>query len=864
MAESVSLLQDLRRQLKDGRNDLSERFHAGEPVEDLVRKLALQTDSVLQTAWHRLLPAQSEIALVAVGGFGRGELHPASDIDVLVLTRNAPEPLAAAITEFVTFLWDLGLEIGHSVRSLEQCVEEARKDVTIATNLMESRLLAGDPGLFKMMRTATGPRAIWDSAAFFKAKCEEQRDRHARYQDSAQNLEPNIKGTPGGLRDIQMIGWVAKRHFGASSMADLVSHGFLTDSEFESLSQGQSFLWRIRFALHLLSGRHDDRLLFEYQRSIAREFGYLDDSGNLAVERFMQRYYQTVQELAQLNEMLLRLFEEEILLQRDQLPPQVINARFQMRHGYLEVRNPSTFAAYPLAMLEMFLLLQQHPDLQGISAGSLRLLRAHLHLIDRHLRTDIRANSLFMEILRQPEGVTHALRRMGRYGVLARYIPAFGKIQGLMQFDLFHVFTVDIHTLTLVSNLRRVALPRFAHELPQCSAAFRQIPKPELLYLAGLFHDIAKGRGGDHSILGGQDAWDFCKQHHLSDYDAGLVRWLVENHLIMSLTAQREDIEDPAVIGRFAARVGDVERLTYLFLLTVADMRATSPQRWNSWKESLLNRLYQETKVSLARGIGQPLELNRLIQDKQNEAKRLLQQQGFTDEAIIEQWMSLDFDYFLQQTPEEIAWHTGLLLEHKDFSRPLVALRQAKRRGADELFICLRAHDGLFAQTTSLLHQLGLNVHEARIQTNDINIFITSFFVLEQDGSFVSDGWRGDTLVEQLRDALGRASDLRVTPPGGLSRRVRAFVRESVLTFRDDPQSGRTILQVNSMDRPGLLSSIAQVFCQQELQLRTARITTFGAVAEDSFALSERHGDGALSSERRSSLAEELKRVLDG
>jgi [protein-PII] uridylyltransferase len=379
-----------------------------------------------------------------------------------------------------------------------------------------------------------------------------------------------------------------------------------------------------------------------------------------------------------------------------------------------------------------------------------------------------------------------------------------------------------------------------------------------------LFHDIAKGRGGDHSVLGGEDAWDFCKLHHLSDYDAGLVRWLVENHLVMSLTAQREDIEDPVVIERFAARIGDVQRLDHLFLITVADARATNPQRWNSWKQSLLNRLYRETRHALARGFGEPLQLNQLAQEKQSEAKRLLLKQGFTQQELIALWMSLDFDYFVQQSPEEIAWHSALLLQHDDLNKPLVALRHAGQRGADELFVCMRDRDGLFAQITALLHQLGLNIHAARVQTSHTGILITSFFVMEQGGGCVTEGWREHHLVSDIEQALTDPAGVRSIKPGGLSRRARAFNQDSQITFRGDPDRPRNIMQIETMDRPGLLSMIGQVFCEQGIRLHNARITTFGAVAEDSFVLSNRQTGQQLSGDRINRLSDALKQLLDG
>jgi [protein-PII] uridylyltransferase len=595
----LAVFKDILRQSKDLR---ASRFHGGARASLLVRSAALFTDAILNRVWERFLPVDAQACLVAVGGYGRGELHPASDVDVLVLTSSNPQTLATMIEPLIMFLWDIGLEVGHSVRSLDQCVEEARADVTVITNLLETRCIAGDNDLYELLNERTAPQVMWSSREFFAAKLEEQRRRHAKFDDSGQNLEPNIKEGPGGLRDIQTIGWVAKRHFGVSTMEALVEQGFINDEEFRHLKHGEEHLWRVRYALHLLTNRHEDRLLFEHQRQLATQFGYTDARANLAVEQFMQSYYRVVVQMQRLNEMLLQLFEEAILLDNELGDPTPINRRFQARNGYLEVVNSGIFARYPMTMLEMFLVLQQHPELQGVRASTIRLVRAHRHLIDQRFRNDIRARALFVEIFRQREGLTHATRRMHRYGILSRYLPAFHAVMGLMQFDLFHVYTVDEHILMVIRNLRRFALEKHAEECQRCNEVFARLPKPELLYFAGLFHDIAKGRGGDHSALGAEDARAFCLKHDFSEFDADLVAWLVQMHLVMSQVAQHQDIDDPDVLQDFARQVESPMRLDYLYLLTVADMRGTNPARWNSWKSALLDHLHTRTKELLERG----------------------------------------------------------------------------------------------------------------------------------------------------------------------------------------------------------------------------------------------------------------------
>ena len=856
-------LENFRDAIRASKTHLAERFAAGEDVEVLVHARSHFIDQILIRVWQHFFDEDESATLVAVGGYGRGELHPASDVDVLILVEETPrDESAGRLERLVTFLWDIGLEIGHSVRTLEQCVDAAKSDVTIVTNLMESRFLAGRERLFHAMREATGPDRIWPSDEFFSAKCEEQKARHARYGDTAYNLEPNIKSNPGGLRDIQMIGWVVKRHFRAERLSELLHQGFLTDAEYHALKTGQKHLWKIRFALHLLTGRHEDRLLFEHQRAIARQFGYCDEDSNLAVEQFMQDYYRTVMELNRLNEMLLQLFQEAILYQNQPCDMVKINNRFQSCNGYLEVRNNAIFARYPIAILELFLILQEHPELEGVRASTIRLIRAHLHLVDDRYRRDIRARSLFLEILRQPTGITRVLRRMHRYGVLAAYIPAFANITGRMQFDLFHVYTVDEHTLMLLRNLRRFSVPEFEHEFPLCSRVFGQLVKPELLYIAGLFHDIAKGRGGDHAELGAVDARDFCKRHDLSDYDADLVAWLVRKHLLMSVTAQRKDIEDPLVVQQFATEVGDRSRLDYLYLLTVADIRATNPKRWTSWKSSLLNRLYQSAHQALVRGLESPLGQDELIQAKQTEARRLLVAKGFALDSINQLWSELSLGYFLQNDPEEIAWHGNIVLSGGNFDQPRVALRKSISRGCNEIFIVRKDRKNLFAQCTALIDQLHLNILEARIKTTDGGIALNSFFVLEVDGSHIEPD-RAEDIQHALENGLKET--LSVIPNARpLPRRLRQFTSKSEISITQDEANRHSLLHIKSMDRPGLLSLIAWVLAEQNLQVLSAKVTTVGALADDVFTITDNNGRALEDPADQADLTAALLERLDG
>ncbi|MET0534491.1 MAG: [protein-PII] uridylyltransferase, partial [Steroidobacter sp.] len=614
-----------RNALAEGDNRLKQRFLDDEPVERLVRDRARLVDTLLKSAWSLHVGEHvRDVALIAVGGYGRGELNLCSDIDIMILLpKSESAPWQGALERFLTFMWDIGLEVGHSVRTIDDCQRESAADVSVATTMIEARLLKGPESLFEAMRRALAPERVWPTRDFFEAKVAEQTARHHRYFDTAYNLEPNVKSSPGGLRDIQTIGWVAKRHFGAESLDELVDHGFLTRSELRKLKTAQAFLWKTRFALHVLTARREDRLLFDHQIRLAKMFGYEDATYTLAVEQFMQRYYRTAMDVSLLNEMLLQLFREAILTDPN-VPPVPVNARFQIRNDFLETTSEDVFDRYPSAMLELFVIIEQNSDkIRGVRASTIRQLTRHLWLIDEEFRQHPRNHRLFFEILSAPVGVTHELRRMNLYGVLGRYIPAFGRIVGRMQYDLFHAYTVDAHTLFVVSNLRRFAMPKYDHEFPALSRIMQSLPRQELAYLAAIFHDIAKGRGGDHSELGSVDAEAFCLEQGLSRYDARLVAWLVRNHLVLSVTAQKKDISDPKVINEFAKMVGDQTHLDYLYVLTVADVRGTNPKLWNNWKSSLFSEFYERTRQALRRGLESPLDKDELIAETQTRAREL-------------------------------------------------------------------------------------------------------------------------------------------------------------------------------------------------------------------------------------------------
>ncbi|MEJ2360359.1 MAG: [protein-PII] uridylyltransferase [Gammaproteobacteria bacterium] len=832
-----------RNALNHAYEEMSERFWAGRSATELVYLQAALIDEILGHAWRQFFAGDDQnIALLAVGGDGRGELHPHSDIDLLILLRKNPKPYKDAIISFTTFLWDIGLEVGHSVRTLKECVNESKQDITVATNMQEARLLCGPQDLFDQQKKRTGPKKIWPSKAFFEEKVKEQQLRHQKFNDTAYNLEPNVKDGPGGLRDIQVIGWVAKRHFAAETLHDLVSHDFLTEKEYQALHEGQSFLWQIRYGLHLIAKRREDRLLFDHQRTLASKFGYQDDSKSQGVEKFMKQYYRTIMELNRLNEMLLQLFSEEILEKNTSARPTRINKRFQIRKGYLEAVADSTFRLYPFALLEVFLLMAQHPEIKGVRANTIRMIREHRYLIDASFRSDVRCSSLFMEILRQPHGITHELRRMNRYGVLAAYIPLFSNIVGQMQHDLFHVYTVDEHTLMVIRNVRRFTVPEHYQEYPLCSELMLELPKQELLILAALFHDIAKGRGGDHSALGSTDAAEFCRQHGLSEYDSRLVSWLVSQHLIMSTTAQRRDISDPQVVHNFACLVGDLNRLKYLYLLTVADIRGTSPTVWNSWKDSLLRELYFATRSALRRGLDDPVRASENIEENKYNALQLLAKYELSEDSIKHLWQRFEDEYFLRYSADEIAWHARGIINTSEAELPLIMIRHASGRGGTEIFLYARGHDRMFAHVTGTLEQLGLTVADARILATRDGYVLDTYVALDESGEPVTDEFRIKDLITRLQERLHNPETELPKPQQQIARQTKAFTVTTDVNFWTDKNNQRTAMQVTTRDRPGLLSRISRALLDCDVMLQNAKIATFGERAEDIFYITNRDG----------------------
>ncbi|MCF6782911.1 [protein-PII] uridylyltransferase [Stutzerimonas stutzeri] len=841
LALKSSPIPAFKKVIAKARQVLDERFLAGRDIRRLITDRAWFIDQILRAAWSRFdWDKGADIALVAVGGYGRGELHPYSDIDLLILLNDSEQELfREPIEGFLTLLWDIGLEVGQSVRSIAECAEEARADLTIITNLMESRTIAGPEHLRQSMLKVTSPSEMWSSKEFFLAKRNEQNARHSKYNNTEYNLEPNVKGSPGGLRDIQTILWIARRQFGSLNLSAILDQGFLTEGEYSLLVSSQAFIWRVRYGLHMLAGRAEDRLLFDYQRSLAALFGYEDSDAKLAIERFMQKYYRVVMSISELSDLVGQHFAEVILWEGDSGEAVPLNSRFLVRDNYLEVARDSVFVQRPFALLEVFVLLAQHPEIKGVRAETIRLLRDHRHLIDDDFRSDIRNTSLFIELFKCREGIHRNLRRMNRYGILGRYLPEFGHIVGQMQHDLFHIYTVDAHTLNVIKYLRKLSKPGVAEKYPLASKLVELLPKPELIYIAGLYHDIAKGRGGDHSELGAEDAQAFCVRHKLPAWDTRLVVWLVANHLIMSTTAQRKDLSDPQVINDFAQMVGDETHLDYLYVLTVADINATNPSLWNSWRASLLRQLHSETQRALRRGLENPLEREEQIRQTQRAALDSLVRNGTDPDDAEQLWAQLGDDYFLRHSSSDVAWHTEAILQHGDSSEPLVLIQETTQRefeGGTQIFIYAADQHDFFAVTVAAMDQLNLNIHDARIITSSSQFTLDTYIVLDADGTPIgNDPERIQEIRQGLIEALRRPEEYLTIIKRYVPRQLKHFAFPPQVTIHNDAQRLQTIIEVIAPDRPGLLARIGQLFLDFDLSVQNAKIATMGERVEDVF-----------------------------
>ncbi len=826
--------------LQSADEKLNQAFYQWQNISRLVRTRAWVVEQLVIELWRRNELDQHQLALVAVGGFGRGDLQPHSDVDLLILYhQNLPED---AVSAFIQNLWDLGLDVGQSVRTVKDSVALASDDISVATNLMESRFMQGEHPLFNDMYEKTNDRHMWSGRDFFQAKYQEQLNRHEKCGGTAYNLEPNIKEGQGGLRDIQMVTWVAQRHFHVKSMHGLVDVGFLLPDEYIQLQKGMRKLWKIRYALHLLAGRKEDRLLFEHQKELAKIFSYQDDDESLAVEKFMQSHYRNAMQLEQLNMRLLQLFQENILQNHEDKQATVLDDDFKIINQYLEVSNRQVFIDRPAALFEVFHHYQQNPQIHGIRANTLRYISQSLYLVDDAFRQDDHIKSMFVDIFKHKNLVFSQLKLMNALGILGAYLPVFGRIVGRMQYDLFHMYTVDQHTLFVLRNIRKIFLT--AREHPLANEVSKRIESPYVLNLAGFFHDIAKGRGGDHAELGAEEAILFGRSFALPESDVDLLVWLVKYHLIMSVVAQKQDISDPQVIAQFAHLVRRQTYLDHLYILTVADISGTDPKLWNSYKDSLLQELYARTTQYLS------AEEDVQVESTKAEAMGLMDEKHHED--VVDLWQHFPDRFFDYSSPEQIAQISLAIAENKH--QATVCVTEQHRDGF-ELMLYGKDQTGLFHHVVGVLANHQISVGNARIYSGS-NGFVLDYFHCLGDYDVNTIKQLEMELLTVIQSGLKQTTKREMV----VSRREKMFLEQPKMNFSAGRHEHETRFEVTCTDYAGLLVNITQIFVDQNIDIHAAKIGTFGHRAEDVFWLS--HEDRALSVDIQIAIKKEMFEML--
>ena len=807
-------------------------------------------DALLIQLWQEMgLSEQLGISLIAVGGYGRREMFPLSDLDFLILVKQIPSPeIEEKITQFIQFLWDCGFEVGHSVRTLQQCESEGKQDITIATNLLEARFLTGNRPHFDALNELVKNADFWSKEDFFNAKVQEQIERYQRYHNTAYNLEPDIKYSPGGLRDLHLLYWVALRHSGALTLEAILQSGFIYPQEYQQLQESRAFLFKVRFALHLILKRYDNRLLFDRQIKVSELLGFRGE-GNQAVEKMMKCFFQALHRISLISNLLIQHYRENELSSDQDGVIYQLDDDFQLVNQCLCLRNSRVFQEKPERILDLFFYLTQYEQ-ANIHSDTLRQLQITLDQLLQKLCEIPAAREKFLRLFNQPNTIKRAFIPMHQYGVLTAYLPQWQAIEGLMQFDLFHIYTVDEHTLRVMLKLESFLSQESAQEHPIAHRIFSQLSDRTLLYIAALFHDIAKGRGGDHAELGAEDVADFAQLHGLDRREIDTLVWLVQSHLLMSITAQRRDIHDPEVIMNFAEAVQNQVRLDYLTCLTVADICATNGNLWNSWKRSLFASLYEFTEQQFAQGMKELLDYS----EKSAENRKLAQQiltQDYSDIALIsieQLWDRCPEDYFVRNTPKQIAWHTSLLVDFVEAL--LVKISNRFSLGGTEVFIYCQDQPHLFNKVVSTIGAKKFSIHDAQIITTQDGYVFDSFIITELNGELVEFDRR-----RELEQALTVALQSEKLPALSIApnRQLQHFTVQTDVRFLHENKKEHTEMELVALDKPGLLAQVSQIFSELNLNLLNAKITTVGEKAEDFFILTNQLGK-ALAREERENL----------
>ncbi|NBI13906.1 bifunctional uridylyltransferase/uridylyl-removing protein GlnD [[Haemophilus] felis] len=852
--EMIAFVKTQKEQLKQF--ELAQFNHFS--VYELMANRTMFYDCLLTDMWRYFgLDSYENLTLIAVGGYGRKEMFPLSDLDVLILREQAlNEKCSVKISEFVQCLWDCGFEVGQAVRTLQECEDVGRTDITIATNLLEARYLYGSNTQFEQLTALVKQPDFWAREAFFQAKTEERVARYQRYHNTSYNLEPDIKYSPGGLRDLHLLYWIALRHNGAKTLEDILNSGFIYPQEYELLQDGQQFLFKVRFALHLIIKPYDNRLLFERQIRVAELLGF-NGQGNEGVEQMMKRFFQALQSISLLSDLIVKHYREHFLQINQNVQVEILDSYFELRNQAICLRSPNVLQEFPEQILDLFLHLIQLPQSE-IHSSTLRQLHLALDQLEGYLCEIPVAREKFLRLFNKPNAIARAFVLMHKYGVLTAYLPQWKNIEGLMQFDLFHCYTVDEHILRTMGKLEFFLQPESANIHPLCSQIFPRIGDRALLYIAALFHDIAKGRGGEHAILGAQDVRTFALQHGFDRREVETLAWLVEQHLLMSVTAQRRDIHDPEVVLRFAEKVKNKVRLDYLTCLTVADICATNETLWNSWKGSLINTLYEFTNKQFVRGMDVLLDHQDQIDAHREQASALLLKQdlNLSSSQIENIWHRFPAEYFLRNRPKQIAWHTSLLAQNE--GQTLVKISNRFSEGGTEVFIYCSDQSNLFRKVVTTIGAKKFSIHEAQIITSNEGYVFDTFIITELDGSLVRFERR-----RSLEQALIQVLNKNNVPALNIqnNHKLQHFSVKTEIQFFNEHRIEQTEMELSTLDQAGLLAKVSEVFSELRLNILNAKITTNGEKAEDFFILVNEQ-DQALNAEQRMQLTQRLREML--
>lgn len=849
----------LKSVLEEGRTAIRTRFEATHRGDDCVHQTAKLTDAIVQaladfTLDHIYPTAEltkgERLAIVAIGGYGRGEMAPFSDVDLLFLLPYKRTPRVEQVVEYMLYLlWDLGWKVGHAVRSVDECIRLSNEDMTIRTSLLEARFLWGENVLFQELRKRFAKDVVAASGsatAFIEAKMGERNERHRKVGDSRYMLEPNIKEGKGGLRDLQALFWIAKYAYQVEEVSGLVAKGVLLAEEAQRFAKAESFLWAARCQLHYLTGRQEDRLTFDQQPEMARRLGYTEHAGTSAVERFMKHYFMIAKDVGDLTRIFCANLEQEsrraprfAFLRRRFAKPDFNG--FTLDAGRLNVKSERHFKDQPVDMIRLFHVAQDN-DLD-IHPNALRAITRALSSIGAKLRDDAEANRLFLEILSSRKDPEIALRRMNEAGVLGRFLPDFGRIVGMMQFDMYHHFTVDEHTLFAIGILHKVETGQLRDEVPLASEVIHTVNSRRALYVAMLLHDIAKGRGGDHSILGAKVAEKVCPRLGMSEEETETVVWLIRWHLAMSATAFKRDLDDEGTIGKFVDLVQSPERLKLLLCLTVADIRAVGPGRWNGWKATLLRQLYRRCEERMSGVVG----------DEGRDSRVANAQSSLR--AGLADWSAADIDahlargypaYWLAFNQQTLAHHARLMREAERSQAPLTLDTRVDRgRTITEVTVYTADHPGLFSRLAGALALAGADIVDARIFTMTNGMALDVFTVQAAGGGSFDSGdklARLSVMVDKVLAGELRLADELAKRRQPQTARTRAFKVAPRVLVDNTVTGNHTVIEVNGRDRSGLLYLLTRTLTQANLQIASAKISTYGNVAIDVFYVKDVFG----------------------